>query len=363
MRREFLFNKKEETINEYMERAVQWVRSIKQQKALEDGRNLSEELPIYEQKEVLDYVYTLAIEEMKRTSGRFCQRRNQFGMYEEDLISNFTVVIIQRLERFNDPDHLEDETKKYQFSTFLDNLSKEAVLLTYCQMHGVSEKIERRMYSVRTAIRQVAKEKQINQNDVTPEMIHEVRENISVEDIISIMQFFNKLSLDSILEEDQMEENTFMGASNLETDIFDGMDVNVKNVFEALFTKMTDIEKFFFLLGAQCCDEEYLKMTTAQLSASRLLVNMFESDEKAKKYVTVGDLVIKRPNRAKTSVEAPIVYEGVKFISDTKIHYNKDKAKKTLTDLQKQFSETELAGNNVINFLMGQWELLKKLYL
>ncbi len=62
-----VFNKKEETINEYMERAVQWVRSIKQQKALEDGRNLSEELPIYEQKEVLDYVYTLAIDEISDT--------------------------------------------------------------------------------------------------------------------------------------------------------------------------------------------------------------------------------------------------------------------------------------------------------
>ena len=69
MREEFIFNKTTETIDTYMTKAAGWLRAIQGDV---DGVDCSvlEGVSETEMKELQEYVYMLAIEEMKKTAGR-----------------------------------------------------------------------------------------------------------------------------------------------------------------------------------------------------------------------------------------------------------------------------------------------------
>ena len=57
MRTEFIYVSNEVTIDEYMEKAAKWLRSIQLGEVLEDGRCLADELSEVEQQEVSNYIY------------------------------------------------------------------------------------------------------------------------------------------------------------------------------------------------------------------------------------------------------------------------------------------------------------------
>jgi len=150
MRKEFLLLNGV-TVNEYMEEATKWLRSMKLGEVLADGRCLASDLTEAEQKELSDYIYEIAYEEMIRTAGKHSLYKCDFGEYSDDLIGNFSEVLMKRLHTFNDKAHLKNDDKKYCFSTFLDELSKDAIRMTYAQKRGVSEHVEQRIQNVRQA--------------------------------------------------------------------------------------------------------------------------------------------------------------------------------------------------------------------
>ena len=188
MRREFLFISNEVTVDDYMVEASKWLRSMKCGEILADGRCLATELSEIEQKELSDYVYEIAYKEMLKTAGKHCQCKCDFGAYSEDLYGNFAVVLMKRLHTFNDKNCLKNKDKKYRFSTFLDDLSKDAVRMTYAQKRGVSEHVEQRIQNVRQATRKIMSEKGRSLGEVTPEMIAaSLTRYMSVEEVVDLL--------------------------------------------------------------------------------------------------------------------------------------------------------------------------------
>ena len=88
MREEFIFNKTTETIDAYMTKAAGWLRAMQGDIAGVDCSAL-EGMSESEQKELQEYVYMIAIEEMKKTAGRHGLHKCAFHGYEDDFISNF----------------------------------------------------------------------------------------------------------------------------------------------------------------------------------------------------------------------------------------------------------------------------------
>lgn len=260
MRKEFYIGT-EEDMTDYMERAAAYLRSIKKGTLIDGGINLSEALPVEEQKELMQYIYDMVINLMMKTSGRYVLNRIDFGSYKNDFIGNYAEVILKRLDLFRDPERITEESKSYRFPTFLDRLSGEAILTTYAQMHDVSPKVERKIYRVLSAIPKIAVSKQKNCSEVTPYEIHCMCQDISESDILSILRYRNRTSLDQLMEEGMLEIDAIQGDEGIQLEVFEELDADIISVLHHFFDRLTDMEKLFVLLHVRCCDEAYGKMT------------------------------------------------------------------------------------------------------
>ena len=100
------------------------------------------------------------------------------------------------------------------------------------------------------------------------------------------------------MEVDGGEKEVFKGADNLDTDIFDILDVETEKLFDEFFNRLSDVEKFFVLLEVHCCNERYIRMTAGELAMEEILVSIVAADPKLKKNITTGDIRIERPGRS-----------------------------------------------------------------
>lgn len=362
MRKEFMMRSNED-LTEYMERGADYIRSIKQDKNCRDGRNLARELSCEEQKDVMQYVYGLAIEEMMKTSGRYAINRNNFGSYDDDFISNYAEVIMKRLDLFKDPERVTENSKSYRFPTFLNKLSGEAILKTYAQMHGVSPDVERRMYRVLAASRKVSAKKEKSVYEVTPAEIHVICDDITEDDIISILQYMNKLSLNQMEEEDNIEGDAFMGEDGIKSELLDILDIDAEKLLKGFFANLTDMEKLFVLIKVGCCDEQYEQMTAEELSVSPLVVGIAAADKKLQKNIAVGDIKITRPRRSSAEGNTSLELKGVEIVSYNLIRYHRKKAGDYLKSLEDKLQIPDLVGQCGVKFFIKQWNALVEKYM
>lgn len=82
-------------------------------------------------------------------------------------------MLVNRLHTYNCPESLTKSDKKYQFATFLKDMSGEVIRKTYAGKHGVPMYVEIELQRLRTLRRKIARELEIPEDDVTPKMISE----------------------------------------------------------------------------------------------------------------------------------------------------------------------------------------------
>lgn len=362
MRTEFIYVSNEVAIDEYMEKAAKWLRSIQLGEVLEDGRCLADELSEAEQQEVSNYIYMVAYDEMKATVGKHCVYKCNFESYVEDFFNNFMIVIMKRLHTFNQASRLKDSTKKYKFSTFLDELSKDAVRITYAQKRGVPEYVEQRIQNVHKAIRKINEEKELYFDDIPYELISaEVTRRMTTRTVTSIMNIdARKMSIDEVTEKEGREQALF-GMAHLETDIFNVLDVDTEKLFDAFFSKLRDVEKFFVLVHVGC-DPRYDKMTASQLSMDEMFVRIVEEDTKFCKNISVGTVFVERPERRSVKDVQPQTYQDVKYVNENLIKYQRGQAKKVLLTLKNGLDFSDISGGCGVAYFMKQWKDLKEKY-
>ena len=349
MRKEFYIGT-EEDMTDYMERAAAYLRTKKKGTLIDGGINLSEALPVEEQKELMQYIYDMVINLMMKTSGRYVLNRIDFGSYKNDFIGNYAEVILKRLDLFRDPERITEESKSYRFPTFLDRLSGEAILTTYAQMHDVSPKVERKIYRVLSAIPKIAVSKQKNCSEVTPYEIHCMCQDISESDILSILRYRNRTSLDQLMEEGMLEIDAIQGDEGIQLE-----------VLHHFFDRLTDMEKLFVLLHVRCCDEAYGKMTAEELSVSSLVVSIAAASEKLRKSILTGNLTICRPKRSSAEGNTSIKLKNVEIVSYNVIRYHRKKAADYLKSLGKRIPIEDFSGRHAVKFFDAQrHELVEK---
>ena len=362
MRTTFTFNSNIETLSDYMTRVIAMLRAIRDNVPAADGIDYSVELTEAEKAEIHQKVLTMAIDEMEKTAGKHCLIKHDFGQDREDFISNFKIVIADNLLSFNDSDHLEDGEKQYQFTTFLKHLSSEAVVLTYAGIHGVTKDVEKKFNLILSTRRKLAKNKQIDIYEVTPEMIHEVREEISVRDIKAVMDYLDgRMSVDQLMDEDGLEGDAFEDKNNEGPDLRNEvMDINVERLFDTFLDKLTDVEKFFALIEVGC-SEKYETMTVSQFSVDSLFLNMIAADEKYAKNIQVGDVVIKRPNRH-SYTDRDVTLKDVKYVGGNVVRYQREQSRIRWSKLAAVLSEEDITGNKSVEYFQRKWDELVELY-
>lgn len=363
MREEFIFNPNRETIDVYMTKAAGWLRAMRGDMAEADCSAL-EGLSEVELMEVRDYVYNLAIKEMKKTAGLHGLHKCDFRNDDEDFINNFSLIIMERLHTYNDSRRLKNSEKKYKFSTFLDELSKTAIRKTFAGIHGIPEHVEKQLQSVKILRKQIARELGISELEVMPELIvKRSSRSMSVSEVISLLNLVTaSLSMEQLLEEDGVEKGCFTGDENVQTNIFDVLEYDVKKVFDGFFSMLSDVEKFFVLVHVGC-SEKHLKMTSNQLSVDEMLVSIVKADSKLNRNLMEGQVVVERPDRRSVKGAERLVLENVEYVSDSLIRYQRRKAGNTLATLKDALKISDIAGRCGMAYFMNQWEDLKKKYL
>ena len=361
MRTTFTFNSNLESFSDYMTRVIAILRAIRDHVPAADGIDYSIELTDEEKLELHQKVLTMAIDEMEKTTGKHCLKRHKFGQDEEDFISNFKIVISDNLLSFNDSAHLEDEEKQYQFSTFLKHLSSEALVLTYAGIHGVTRDVEKKFHLIFSIRSRLAARYHIDVYDVTAEMIHEERQELTVKDIKAALDFLDgRMSIDQMMEEDGIEGEAFADKNNegpeLKNEV---MDINVQKLFDLFLDRMSDIEKFFALIEIGC-SEKYASMTVSQFSVDPVFINIVEADSRYAKNIKMGDVVIKRPDRH-SYTDRDIELKDVKFVGGTVVRYQREQTRFRWAKLKEVISEDDILGNKSVEYFQEKWdELLNK---
>ena len=131
MKLQNLLKQNKETITDYMNRAASYLRSMEQGAVTKDGYNLAEDLTVYEQEKLKEYIYCMAFDEMKKTVGRHCLNVCDFGSDREDFISNFQIVIMKRLKDFNANGSAKKD-KRYEFLTYLKTPFRRSYARNVC---------------------------------------------------------------------------------------------------------------------------------------------------------------------------------------------------------------------------------------
>ncbi len=363
MRKELEFNREKESITQFMTRAAEALRQMKMESLATETDGIVYDLSEIEKQEFRDYVIALAVEEMEKTVGKQCLMKNQFGGDAEDFLSNFKILILQNIEKFNDEKHLRDSSKQYYFSTFLKFLSVEATRMTFANIHGVTVNTERKFTYVRNAIKRIAADKQIEYSAVTAEMIHAMNPTISLLDIVAVLNHLRgKVSLENIIEQDVLKEE-FQGEDNIETEIFDVLDYDVEKLLEMFMNRVNDVEKFFVLIETGCCDAEYLSKTALELSVDDILVSIVAADEKFKRNLMIGNIKIERPGRSSAVANTSIELKNIEFVSGNLIRYQRRKAGTLLRKLEEHVEMTDVIGTCGVGYFRREWEKLVERYI
>ncbi len=363
MKKELEFNNEKESVTQFMTRATALLRQMKMESPELEEDSIIKDLNEAERQEFREYVIALAVDQMEKTVGKQCLMKNQFGADAEDFLSNFKILILQNIEKFNDEKHLTDSSKQYYFSTFLKFLSSEAIRMTFANIHGVTVNTERKFTYVRNAIKRIAAEKHIEYSAVTAEMIHAMNPTLSVLDIVAVLNHMKgKISLENMIEQD-VEHESFHGAGGIETKLFDVLDYDVEKLLEMFMNRLNDVEKFFVLIETGCCDAEYFSKTALELAVDDILVSIVAADEKFRKNLMIGNIKIERPGRSSAVENTSIELKNVEFVSGNLIRYQRRKAGTVLRKLEEHVEIADVIGSCGVGYFKREWEKLVKEYI
>lgn len=361
MREELRFNKEHETIDAYMTKAAQVLRVM-------NGASVAVS-PItfisgYEAEEYRGYVFELAMKVVKKEFGSgYTYAKGMVGQ-EQEFYGYFFELLVENLPVYNDGNHLVDGTKKYKFSTFLGMLASEATKRTYAFMHHVPTHVMVQILQVRKIRKELAIELGVSEDKISPIMIvNKSQRSYSEKEVMALLEIAGRnVSFEKMHEEGCLESELYkVAAEDDRMEKLLGLDVDMEKLFDAFFSKLSDMQKFFVLVHVGC-EPAYDKMTAEQLSADEMFVRIIEANPKFCKNVLTGTVVSERPDRRSVLGAEALVLENVKYVKTTLIRYQRDEAKKTLRTLKNGLNCSDIVGKCGLAYFMKQWEELKEKY-
>lgn len=138
------------------------------------------------------------------------------------------------------------------------------------------------------------------------------------------------------------------------------MDINVQKLFDLFLDRMSDIEKFFALVGIGC-SEKYANMTASQLSVDQIFLNIVAVDKKYAKNIQAGDVVIKRPN-CQAYTDRDVELKDVKFVGGNVVRYQREQTKLRWKKLKDVLTEDDILGNKSVEYFQEKWDELMAMY-
>lgn len=219
--------------NEYLTKAAKWINSIEHKVDLEDGRNLSEELEAYEQEELRNYVYGMILKDVKTESRSKSKKVGLNYEQEKDYESVLQELIVMEFYKYNNPAYMTNPNKRYVISTFISQIAPRAMRIFLSEDRNLPVNVIRNLRILDKTINTIVKEKNISADDVTPEMIAEALNDvsISVKMIVDLMRLSHgSISLDVMLEENDEHLAEYSKEDKYH---FNGLDLNTKKKLNA----------------------------------------------------------------------------------------------------------------------------------
>lgn len=279
----------EDGINDYMNRACGWLRSINKGEILPDGRNLRDVLEDYEKNEIKSYVITLATDYAKPL---FSFRiKNIYSVDHDDMYQDFELFLIENLENFNCPDYVAKYGKKYRFYSFITNMIKCSIRMSFSDFHGVKTRAEQDMVLIRKTIKKISIEKEIPEEDVDPLMIQEKLDGYSVDrinDYLHLIDSYDKpLSYDQCYVESNLNNDP---AEIIELeDLMNSINEDALNTIKDFLNNKSKVQLYFLLVTAgitprDYVEETYKEMSTMDYTSDPILFNIYDEEVKNNSY-------------------------------------------------------------------------------
>lgn len=225
--------------NEYLTKAAKWINSIQNKVELEDGRNLSGELEAYEQEELRNYVYGMILQDVKTESRSKSKKIGLNYEQEKEYESVLQELIVMEFYKYNNPAYMTNPDKRYVISTFIGQIAPRAMRIYLSEDRNLPVNVIRNLRILDKTINSIAREKNIAADDVTPEMVAEALNDvsISVKMIVDLMKLLHgSISMDVMLEEN---DERLAEYSREDEYHYSDFDLKIKKKLDASFGKFS----------------------------------------------------------------------------------------------------------------------------
>lgn len=277
MRVEFMFPEGANK-NEYLTEAAKWINSIEFKVEIEDGRNLSVELDSDEQEELRRYVYGMILIDIKRESRAKSKKVGLNYHQEEDFDSILQEIVVKEFYKFNNPAYMTNTRKRYAFGTFLGQISPRAMRIYLSEDMNLPVNVIRNLRTLDKTINAIARAKNILTYSVTPEMVAEALNDVSIS--LRMIVDLMKLSQGSISLNTMIEENDerLAGLAKEDDLNYNDLETKTKKVLDASFGKFTKTDMALLMKQYGFWGDEVQKMQIREFVNTAFYQKIFMED-------------------------------------------------------------------------------------
>lgn len=263
---------------DYFTGAAKWINSIEFGVELEDGRNLRVELDDYEQRELRDYIYGLLLKDIKSESRATSKRIGLNYDQEDEFNSILQEMVASEFYKYNNPSHMTNTEKRYAIGTFIGQISPRAMRVYLSEDMNLPVNVIRNLRRINKAINDIAKDKKLSRYSVTPEMVAEKLNDlsISVRMIIDLMNLSQgNISLNTMLEEN---DERLVELAKEDESHFSNLDEKTKKILDDTFDKLSKADMCLLMKQYGFFGDEVQKLQIADFVGTELFQKLLLED-------------------------------------------------------------------------------------
>jgi len=283
MNKTYLFNNKQETVDQYLTKAARWIDVIRNE-AVYPEKDCMELLDLDEEacKEITNYIFTV-MQPIIKEAAEVTIHKYQMYSIMEDFENQLYMDVFMGLHKYNNPRYTTKENLNCKFSTFINLFIKDATRLTWREHRGITKRADDKKRIVQKAMELASESYLKAPEDLSVEEIwtcipDNVNTKMSESDVRDVLVYMKgNLSLQALSRDMH---------PCIEEDMISFLDPAIEKEIREFLKSMRPVERFVFLQQNEFCSDHFARMSREELLTEEVFVKLCEEDKFGSRNIT-----------------------------------------------------------------------------
>lgn len=289
MRKEFLFQEDEESLDQYLSKAAKWLNQLKTGEIEDD---ILEELYESEEKQICLKNYIFKV--MEDTLVNYAKEKTRTWTLKEskeDFYQNLAYEVWRNLYKFNNPEH---NTRSYtsSFQNFLNVYCRRGAIQSSVLFYKhYTKHLHRQMRQLQRALDKLVEETNLEEENIPFNCLYERVNDCGYLNLTeNTVRFLwgEKFTSDSCEVKDQDIEYYEYGFDKIFR-----IDEEVREQLLKFYGTLRPIQQFIILQNYELCDDPWRKMSVKELGCDNYFLSIARQDRFTAKRIKRGNVTIK----------------------------------------------------------------------